>query len=601
MKVRFWGTRGSLAKPGVHTLRYGGNTACVEVRSARGTLIVLDCGTGVHDLGRKLVAESEGAIRGALLISHLHWDHIQGFPFFAPLFGRENEWDIYAPRGLNQSLRDALAGQMEYPYFPVDFDVLGATTRFHELVEGTVRIGDVRVRTRYLDHPALTLGYRVEADGRSLVYACDHESAAREPVPSQRELASREAGHVEFLRDADLVIHDAQYTVSEYPDRIGWGHATPSYAAAVCRAACARQLALTHHDPVRDDDAVDRIVRDTRAEVERWNCDLTVFGAAEGNEIDLGGRPLDPDSAGPAGFAASAEIDNAVLDHSIFLGAVRPAAAKVLREAAEQENLLVTTSASAEAAIREGAGEPPSLVLLDADAAPRQSRAVLEALGRVRADGAPSPSAIVIANRQDAALKTGSVDVDWVTWPFSEAYARAKLRAGVLRGKCRWVRAGLPDDEGPRLGALRQLGILDTAPEERFDRITRIASGAFDVPIALVTLMDRERQWFKSCIGLDARETAREMAFCAHAILQRETLIVPDALLDNRFADNPLVTSDPHIRFYASCPLRPYGDLAVGTLCLIDTRARNLSERQVEVLADLARLVETELRNGAEA
>ena len=162
MRVRFWGTRGSIPKSGPDVLRHGGNTACVEVRTDAGTLIVIDCGTGAHDLGRELVASDGAGRRGHLLISHTHWDHIQGLPFFAPLFSPGSRWDVYGPRGVRQSLQETLAGQMRSAYFPVALERLGADIRFHELVEGTLRIGDVRVATRYLNHPALTLGYRLE-------------------------------------------------------------------------------------------------------------------------------------------------------------------------------------------------------------------------------------------------------------------------------------------------------------------------------------------------------------------------------------------------------------------------------------------------------
>ena len=136
LRLRFWGTRGSLARPGPATVRYGGNTSCVEVRAADGTLIVLDCGRGAHDLGRSLVASEERRLRGHLLITHTHWDHIQGFPFFAPLFVAGHEWDVYAPQGLGQRLGETLAGQMEYAYFPITLAQLAATVRYHELSRG---------------------------------------------------------------------------------------------------------------------------------------------------------------------------------------------------------------------------------------------------------------------------------------------------------------------------------------------------------------------------------------------------------------------------------------------------------------------------------
>src|SRR3712207_555539 len=162
MRVRFWGTRGSIPKSGPDFLRYGGNTACVEVRSDAGTLIVIDCGTGAHDLGQELVASDGAGRRGHLLISHTHWDHIQGLPFFAPLFSPGNSWDVYGPRGVKQSLQETLAGQMQSAYFPVALDGLGADIRYHELLEGTFRIGHVQVTARYLNHSALTLGYRLQ-------------------------------------------------------------------------------------------------------------------------------------------------------------------------------------------------------------------------------------------------------------------------------------------------------------------------------------------------------------------------------------------------------------------------------------------------------
>src|SRR6266481_7182330 len=184
MRIRFWGTRGSLAKPGPATVRYGGNTSCVEVTAPGGTLIVLDCGTGAHDLGQHLAASRELPIRGHLLITHTHWDHIQGFPFFTPLFVPGHVWDVYGPGGLGGRLEEALARQMEYAYFPSTLEQPGATVRYHDLVEGTFTLDDVCITTRYLNHPGLSLGYRLEGDGVVLVYATDHEPNAG-PQPDQ--------------------------------------------------------------------------------------------------------------------------------------------------------------------------------------------------------------------------------------------------------------------------------------------------------------------------------------------------------------------------------------------------------------------------------
>ena len=244
MRIRFYGTRGSIATPGPTTVRYGGNTSCVAVRSESGTLVILDVGTGAAILGRELMAE--GSIgRGQILIGHTHWDHIQGFPFFAPLFVPGNEWDVYAPRGPRKTLRDILAGQMEYTYFPIELDQLGATVRYHDLVEGPFRVGDIEVTTQYLNHPPLTLGYRLEVDGAVVVYATDHEPYSRALATSPGEIDGQDGRHAKFLAGADLAIHDAQYVAAEYPGKIGWGHSTVEYAVAVARFAGVKRLALT--------------------------------------------------------------------------------------------------------------------------------------------------------------------------------------------------------------------------------------------------------------------------------------------------------------------------------------------------------------------
>lgn len=155
MKLRFWGTRGSIPQAGYGTLRHGGNTSCVVLRSSSGTCVVLDCGTGAHGLGRSMLQDATAPEHGHLLITHTHWDHIQGFPFFAPLFNGTGSWDVYGPRGIGQSLKDSLVGQLRYTYFPVLLEDPASTNHYHELVEGRFAIDDIRVTTRFLNHPAL--------------------------------------------------------------------------------------------------------------------------------------------------------------------------------------------------------------------------------------------------------------------------------------------------------------------------------------------------------------------------------------------------------------------------------------------------------------
>ncbi|HBP90265.1 MAG TPA: MBL fold metallo-hydrolase [Nitrospirales bacterium] len=598
MRVRFWGTRGSIAKAGPSTVRYGGNTSCVEVRSAAGTLVVIDCGTGAHGLGQSLVAENTSPINGHLLISHTHWDHIQGIPFFAPLFAPGNEWAIYAPHGLGESIRDTLAGQMQYTYFPMTLEALGARITYYDLVEGIFEVGDISVRTRYLNHPALTLGYRLEADGVSIVYACDHEPFSRQSSTDKIQIGSQDRQHAEFMRQADLVIHDAQYIATEYLEKIGWGHSPAEYAIEICHAAGVKKLALTHHDPMRDDDSLDQIVYAMRAKLKLANQPLQVFAAAEGKTIELISKAHRETVQGGKEFSAFTTITPVLSECSIFLGATDAQTAEVIKGAAAAEQVRLTSATNNPNALQAIETDPPSLVIVDAQSVDNDALDVCRIVKGLDTQENPSIPIVVVAERETTAPDLANFATDWLIRPFSPQYARTRIRAWILRSDCRWIRAQIPDNEEGRLAALTNLKILDTDPEERYDRIARIASDSFEVPIALVSLIDRDRQWFKSCIGLNVNETPRDMAICAHAILEDRLLIVPDTFLDPRFADNPLVTGEPRIRFYAGCPLRLPDGNVIGTLCLIDSRPRQLDGRKINLLRDLGKLVETELLRG---
>ena len=595
MRVQFWGTRGSIAKPGPSTARYGGNTSCIEVRSARGTLVVLDCGTGAHSLGQKLMSAGLKGMRGHILISHTHWDHIQGLPFFAPLFVAGNEWHIYGPKGLGQSLREALAGQMQYTYFPVTLDQFGARIHYHDLVEGSLDIDDIKISTHYLNHPALTLGYRLEADGVAIVYSCDHEPYSRILATGQGEITGQDERHAIFINGADLLIHDAQYTAEEYPAKIGWGHSSVEYAMRIAQHAGVKKIALTHHDPLRDDESIDLTLANIRAKLRGAASSLEVFAAVEGQVIALEPSINKVSERQIAEFQARTLIEPALVGRSVLLGVMDPNIAAILSEAIRAEGIPVKFVSDGDAARQLILKDPPSLVMLEHDIPRIDGLEICRAIrSELVADESKLPIVLVAAREDPAAGAVAGV-TDWLTKPFTSSYARTKVRAWILRAACQWVRASLPEDEETRLASLRQLRVLDTEPEERFDRITRLAVAVFDVPIALVSLVDRDRQWFKSCYGISAKETSREASFCAHVVYNREMMLVTDALMDPRFADNPLVVNEPRVRFYAGCPLILADGSCVGTLCLVDTRARSLEGRDVGLLQDLRDLTVQEL------
>jgi phosphoribosyl 1,2-cyclic phosphodiesterase len=288
MLVRFWGTRGSIPAPGPQTAQYGGNTSCIEVWPDPETVIILDSGTGIRELGLHLLRSEKPIHRMYLLIGHMHWDHIQGFPFFKPAFLPSTELNIFAPAGFQRSLEDSLSGQMQYSYFPIKLQDLSGRIHYTELEEGFFRLGNVLVETQYLNHTAPALAYRISAGGATLTYVTDHEPYWNSPGPEFQHPGDQR--HIEFMKGSDLVIHDAQYTEAEYRTKRGWGHSTVDYATDVGIAANVARLALFHHDPTHHDDMISALEQQARARVAAAGSQLQVFAAAEGMEIELSGN-----------------------------------------------------------------------------------------------------------------------------------------------------------------------------------------------------------------------------------------------------------------------------------------------------------------------
>ncbi len=298
MKVRFWGVRGSIATPGAGTLRFGGNTSCTQVTTDGGTLIIFDCGTGMRLLGQHLVEQGK-PVKAHILLSHTHWDHIQGWPFFTPAFMPGNEFTIYAAENENKRLGEVLSGQMDYTYFPVTLDQMQSTIGFRELRESSFTVEEAKLRLAYLNHTCLVLGYRVEVDGASLVYATDtepyvsyrasHDSARRvKPLAPETFVHEGDRRLARFAQNADALIIDAQYTEQEYLAKKGWGHSSVEYATDIAIAAGVKQLLLYHHDPTHTDEIVDEVVKQARQRVAEVGSPLKVCGAAEGLELQVG-------------------------------------------------------------------------------------------------------------------------------------------------------------------------------------------------------------------------------------------------------------------------------------------------------------------------
>jgi phosphoribosyl 1,2-cyclic phosphodiesterase len=282
MKVKLWGTRGSIPSPGPETIRYGGNTSCVGVTLSDGSLLALDAGTGIRNLGLSLRDEPT---RLHILLTHLHLDHIQGLVFFAPAFRPQTEIVIWGPASPEASLRDRIARYISAPLSPVEVRELPCDVSFRHTPEAEWEIGSARIRAASVAHRGPTLGYRIDDGDSSLAYIPDHEPALGADIEA---LGEDWISGFALARDASLLIHDGQYADVEYPDHVGWGHSSLSHALAFARRTGAERTVLFHHDPLHSDERLDQLAAEAR---ERWE---TTGGAAEQIELGVEGIEYEP-------------------------------------------------------------------------------------------------------------------------------------------------------------------------------------------------------------------------------------------------------------------------------------------------------------------
>ncbi len=279
VSVRCWGTRGSIPSPGPATAGYGGNTTCLEVRAGE-RRIIFDAGTGIRLLGNRLMEEN--SVREAcIFLTHFHWDHIQGFPFFAPVYNPEFKLRIVGPEQENLDVETLFAGQMGPVYFPIPYEALSASLTFDHLNEGVWDHKGIRMRAMRMRHPSFTVGYRVEASGKSVVFIPDNELVGG-PFPTPGGWREKLE---EFVSGADLLIHDAMFTQEEYPSREGWGHSTFTQTLDLAVRAGVKQLFFFHHAPERTDAELNQILSRFRSQVQERGLDLGVHAAFEGKQV----------------------------------------------------------------------------------------------------------------------------------------------------------------------------------------------------------------------------------------------------------------------------------------------------------------------------
>lgn len=298
LQLRFWGTRGSIPVSGLSYVRYGGNTSCVSLTSDTGHLFIFDCGSGARELGQYLLETAKTSkpnlgqgIQGYIILSHTHWDHIQGFPFFAPVFQPGNRFNILGWSNCSQTLASILAGQMEKIYFPVSLDALPSELNFYALQFNGAELDGAKLTGRLLKHPLPSTAYRLELAGKTLVYATDHEPHAALPqslpaAPLGDEVIDPKL--VQLATGADLMIHDAQYSLAELAEKAGWGHNAGEIAVDTAVRAGVKHLVLFHHDPAHDDRKIGTILQSARWRAEALgHPNLKITAASDGMALDL--------------------------------------------------------------------------------------------------------------------------------------------------------------------------------------------------------------------------------------------------------------------------------------------------------------------------
>lgn len=278
MRVNLWGTRGSLASPGADTVRYGGNTSCVSIDGSDGTWLILDAGTGIRNLGQNLPKDLK---RVDILLTHLHMDHLQGLPFFAPLRNPNMETHIWGPASTMLGLKARLQRYVSPPLFPVSIRDLSPALQFHELSLDMFEIGEFCIISQLVIHPNPTVGYRIQYKEKTVTYLPDHEPMLGAPTfPRSPEWTS---GY-ELAQGADLLIHDTQYTPAEYQSRIGFGHSNMIQAFEFAELANVKHFVPFHHDPAHNDDQLDQMITDAMQAVAP---DFELTPGLEGTILDL--------------------------------------------------------------------------------------------------------------------------------------------------------------------------------------------------------------------------------------------------------------------------------------------------------------------------
>jgi phosphoribosyl 1,2-cyclic phosphodiesterase len=300
IRIKFWGVRGSIPSPGPKTVYYGGNTPCVQLIFPGKPLFILDAGSGIRELGKSIAASGE-SVKGYIFISHFHWDHIQGLPFFKPAFAPGNKFVIYGCDEPNLNLNEIISMQMNPTFFPLAIEDMKAKVEFKAVTEQIFEVEGITVETKFLNHPGYALGYRFSYGGKSIVYISDNEPFAEASNGNSKNTKKiQNIAHlfevyvedktdelIKFISNSDLLIHDTQYFPEEYLEKKNWGHSPFDYTVKIATKAGVKNLVLFHHDPDHDDNTINTIVKNSRKILQQQDSDITCEGAREGTMIEL--------------------------------------------------------------------------------------------------------------------------------------------------------------------------------------------------------------------------------------------------------------------------------------------------------------------------
>jgi phosphoribosyl 1,2-cyclic phosphodiesterase len=284
IEVTFWGVRGTLPVPGRKTVRYGGNTSCVSIEFPKDNFFIFDAGTGIKELSNYLISERHTLTKATIFISHPHWDHINGIPFFAPLYTKGNELEICGPPNGSMSMRKLISGLMDGVYFPINIKEFGATVSFHNLGEERFAIDTVNIQTMFLNHPGKCLGYRLDYRGRSICYVTDNEIYTKSNSLYSESYVNK---LTDFVSGTDVLITDCTYMDEEYERKIGWGHSSVNQVAKLADRAMVKTLCLFHHDPDQTDDDIDNKLKMAQATLEEKGSSTICIAPKEKDSFNV--------------------------------------------------------------------------------------------------------------------------------------------------------------------------------------------------------------------------------------------------------------------------------------------------------------------------